>query len=288
MDTPGLGASALRKSWRCPSGSSAPLLSVRTVRSMSIVTTNPALRSGFERASTAAHPDLILDAPPDTMTLRGTVAKTAVCLTVLIAAAAWAWTREMSITVVLGLIFSTFAVTILISFRPTLARSAALAYAVLEGLAVGSISKWYADGQVFAGAEGAALIWSSLGLTAAVAICLLSVYATGVIKPNANFKLTVAAATSGVALFYVATIGLSAFNVSMPLVHSTGVWGIAFSVFVVVIAAACLVVDFDFVERGVEDGLPKHMEWFAAFGLMVTLVWLYLEILRLLAKSRSR
>ena len=111
---------------------------------------------------------------------------------------------------------------------------------------------------------------------------------SGLIKVTENFKLGVAAATGGIVLIYLATLVLGLFGVRMPFIHESGLIGIGFSLFVVVIAALNLVLDFDFIENGAERGAPKYMEWYAAFGLMVTLIWLYIEILRLLAKLRSR
>ena len=96
------------------------------------------------------------------------------------------------------------------------------------------------------------------------------------------------AATGGIGILYFLSFVLGFFGVSIPLIHSNGLFGILFSCFVVVIAALNLVLDFDFIEEGAERGAPKYMEWYAAFGLLVTLIWLYLEILRLLAKLRSR
>ena len=108
------------------------------------------------------------------------------------------------------------------------------------------------------------------------------------IKVTQNFRLGVVAATGGIALVYVVTILLSLFGVPFPFIHGSGLIGIAFSLFVVVIAAMNLVLDFDFIEQGANSGAPKYMEWYASFGLMVTLIWLYLEILRLLSKLRRR
>ena len=117
---------------------------------------------------------------------------------------------------------------------------------------------------------------------------LLFAYRSGLIKATENFKLGVVAATGGIALVYLATIVLGLFGIKIPMIHDSGIVGIGFSLFVVVIAALNLVLDFDFIENGVEQGAPKYMEWYGAFGLMVTLVWLYLEFLRLLSKLQSR
>jgi uncharacterized YccA/Bax inhibitor family protein len=113
-------------------------------------------------------------------------------------------------------------------------------------------------------------------------------YKTEVIKASENFKLIVASATGGIALYYLVSMFGGMFGFQLPLIHDNTTGGIIFSLFVVAIASMNLVVDFDFIEQGAEQRCPKYMEWYGAFGLMVTLVWLYLEILRLLAKSRRR
>ncbi len=125
-------------------------------------------------------------------------------------------------------------------------------------------------------------------LTFGTMFALLFAYRSGMIKATENFKLGVVAATGGIALVYLATIVLGLFGVRIPFIHDSGLIGIGFSLFVVVVAALNLVLDFDFIESGVEQGAPKHMEWYGAFGLMVTLVWLYIEFLRLLSKLQSR
>jgi uncharacterized YccA/Bax inhibitor family protein len=108
------------------------------------------------------------------------------------------------------------------------------------------------------------------------------------IKVTENFKLGVVSATGAIALFYVVSFLLSMFGISIPFIHGSGIIGIGFSLFVVAIAALNLVLDFDFIENGAARGVPQYMEWYAAFGLIVTLIWLYIEILRLLSKLRSR
>ena len=117
---------------------------------------------------------------------------------------------------------------------------------------------------------------------------LLLAYRSGVIRATENFKLGVVAATGGIGLVSFLSFILGFFGINIPLIHSSGTFGILFSLFVVVIAALNLVLDFDFIEEGAERGAPQYMEWYGAFGLLVTLIWLYLEILRLLVKLRSR
>jgi Predicted membrane protein len=132
------------------------------------------------------------------------------------------------------------------------------------------------------------IVMQAVMLTFGTLFALLFAYRSGLIRATENFKLGVVAATGGIALVYLASIVMGFFGVQIPFIHESGIIGIGFSLFVVVIAALNLVLDFDFIETGVEQGAPKFMEWYAAFGLMVTLVWLYLEILRLLSKLQSR
>jgi len=117
---------------------------------------------------------------------------------------------------------------------------------------------------------------------------LLFAYKSGLIPVTQNFKLGIVAATGGIAVVYLLSFILGLFGINIGFIHSNGLIGIGFSLFVVVIAALNLVLDFDFIEKGAESGAPKFMEWYGAFGLLVTLVWLYIEILRLLAKLASR
>jgi uncharacterized YccA/Bax inhibitor family protein len=132
------------------------------------------------------------------------------------------------------------------------------------------------------------IVSQAVFLTFGTLAALLIAYRSGWIKATENFKLGVVAATGGIFFVYLISFVLSFFGVSIPLIHGSGIFGILFSLFVVVIAALNLVLDFDFIEQGAEQGAPKYMEWYAAFGLMVTLIWLYLEILRLLAKLQQR
>ena len=129
---------------------------------------------------------------------------------------------------------------------------------------------------------------NAVALTFGVLGALLLAYRSGWIRPSENFKLGVAAATGGIALVYMVSMGMSFFGRTMPYIHESTPIGIGFSLVVIVLASLNLVLDFDFIERGAEVGAPKYMEWYGAFGLLVTLVWLYLEILRLLAKLQGR
>ena len=131
------------------------------------------------------------------------------------------------------------------------------------------------------------IVLQAVGLTFGTLLCLLGLYKSGLIKVTQNFRLGVVAATGGILVLYLVQMVLRMFGgTGMGFIHESGMAGMLFSAFVVTIAALNLVLDFDFIEAGAEHGAPKYMEWYGAFGLTVTLIWLYLEILRLLAKLR--
>lgn len=224
----------------------------------------------------------------NTMTVSGTVNKTAVMLLLLLLSASWTWslyyTGQGAITVapwVLGGAIGGLIVALITIFKKAWAAFTAPVYALLEGLVLGGISSLL---------EGRypGIVIQAVALTFGTLAGLLMAYRSGLIKVTQNFRLGLFAATGGIMLIYLATMLLGFFGIRMPYIHESGLVGIGFSLFVVVVAALNLVLDFDFIEHGAERGAPKYMEWYAAFGLMVTLVWLYLEILRLLAKTRSR
>ena len=224
----------------------------------------------------------------DVMTLQGTVNKTGVLLICAIATAAWTWNlflhsrspQTVMPLALLGLIGGLIFAVITI-FKKTWAGVTAPIYALLEGLVLGSVSAMFELRY-----PGIAI--QAVSLTFGTLLVLLLAYRSGLIPVTEKFRLGVVAATGGIALFYLATIVLGFFGIHFTTINGSGPIGIAFSGFVVVIAALNLVLDFDFIESGVAAGAPKYMEWYAGFGLMVTLIWLYLEILRLLSKLRSR
>ena len=154
-------------------------------------------------------------------------------------------------------------------------------YAALEGMLLGVVSLFFE--RTYPG-----IVFNAVGLTFGVLAALLAAYSSGLIRPSENVKLGIAAATGGIALVYLVSMGLGFFGKSVPFIHDSGPIGIGFSLLVVGIAALNLVLDFDFIETGAQRGAPKYMEWYGAFGLLVTLVWLYLEILRLLAKLQGK
>jgi len=246
-------------------------------RHLTLRSGNPALNtktfSGFDMTTGAS------------MTIMGTVHKTALGLLLLMSTALFTWnmpagdpraTGLMIVGMIGGLI-----VAIVTIFKHHLAKYTVPAYALLEGLALGGISKFFEVMYPGIVNQAVMLTFGTLG-------ALLLAYRSGLIKATENFKLGIVAATGGIFFVYLISWILSWFSVSIPLIHSNSNMGILFSIVVVVIAALNLVLDFDFIEEASEKGAPKYMEWYGAFGLLVTLIWLYLEILRLLAKLSSR
>jgi uncharacterized YccA/Bax inhibitor family protein len=224
----------------------------------------------------------------DLMTIQGTVNKTAFLLCCLLLSAGWTWNMFYSsgnpaavMPWMMGGAIGGFVVALITVFKKTAAPVTAPIYALLEGLFIGGISSIFE-------AQYPGIVIQAVGLTFGTLFVLLFAYKSGLIKATENFKLGVVAATGSIALIYFASIILGFFGIRIPFIHDSGPLGILFSLVVVVIAALNLVLDFDFIEHGAEGGAPKFMEWYAAFGLIVTLVWLYIEILRLLAKLRSR
>jgi uncharacterized YccA/Bax inhibitor family protein len=243
-------------------------------------TSNPALKEEYFRR----HPAV---AGEGVMTLNGTTTKSFLLILLALFSAAFTW-REylggnagiLTPAILVGGLGG-FIVAMLTIYKPHLAPMTAPLYAVLEGLILGALSARYE-------ARWAGLPMQAVGLTFMVFVAMLLVYRTGIIKVTDQFRFGVAAATGGIALFYLLSIVLSLFGVRIPLVHEAGVVGIGFSLVVVGVAALNLILDFDLIETGVEARAPRYMEWYAAFGLLVTLVWLYLEMLRLLSKINRR
>jgi uncharacterized YccA/Bax inhibitor family protein len=224
----------------------------------------------------------------EAMTLQGTVNKTGVLLICAVATAAWTWNlflhshspQSVMPLALLGGIGGLIVAMVTI-FKKQWAGITAPIYALLEGLVLGSISA-----MLEVRFPGIAI--QAVSLTFGTLIVLLLAYRSGLIAVTEKFRLGIIAATGGIALFYIVEIVLGFFGIHFTAINGSGAIGIGFSVFVVIIAALNLVLDFDFIETGVRVGAPKYMEWYGAFGLMVTLIWLYFEILRLLSKIRSR
>ena len=248
---------------------------------------NPALKdSTFLDLSSGS----VVAGDQGTMSLNGTVNKTGMLLLMTVLTAAFAWSQTMTPTgevapgamgYLLGGGIGGFILAMVTIFKKEWSPVTAPLYALVEGLFLGAISAIY-------NAQFQGIVLQAVMLTFGIMFALLLAYKSGLIKATENFKLGVAAATGGIALIYIATIVLGLFGIKIPYIHDSGLIGIGFSLFVVVVASLNLVMDFDFIESGVEAGAPKYMEWYGAFGLMVTLVWLYIEFLRLLAKLQSR
>jgi uncharacterized YccA/Bax inhibitor family protein len=223
----------------------------------------------------------------EAMTLQGTVNKTGLLLLCVVATSAWTWgmahsqTPEAAMPWMIGGLIGGFIVALVTIFKRQWSPLTAPIYALLEGLVLGGISAIFEKSY-----PGVAI--QAVGLTFGTLFVMLLAYKSGIIRATQGFKLGVIAATGGIAVFYLVEMVLGFFHVQVPAVNGSGLIGIGFSLFVVVIAALNLVLDFDMIETGVQNGAPKYMEWYGAFGLMITLIWLYLEILRLLGKARRR
>ena len=240
---------------------------------------NPALNKSsfdsFSRTSRGAEIN-------EVMTIKGTVDKTAIGLFLLIFSGYYSFAPGMTYLIPVG-IFGGLIVAIITIFKKEWSPITVPIYAILEGLAMGSIS--YMFNQAYEG-----IVMQAIGLTLGILASLLLAYRSGMIKATENFKLGVVAATGGIFLVYMASFVMSFFGASISVLDPTNssLMSIGFSLFIIVIASLNLVLDFDFIEEGAKKGAPKYMEWYGAFGLLVTLIWLYLEILKLLSKLRSR
>ena len=217
------------------------------------------------------------------MTLDGTVNKTAIGLILLMVAAYYTYSSQNLSLIWPGFIGG-FILAIITIFKKEWSPITVPIYAVLEGLALGGISSIYTH-------EYTGIVQQAIFLTFGIFFTLLFAYKTKIIKATENFKLGVFAATGGIAIVYLVSFVMSMFgggSLSVMDPSNSSLMSIGFSLFVVVIASLNLVMDFDFIEDAAEKGVPKYMEWYGAFGLLVTLIWLYLEILRLLSKLNSR
>lgn len=249
------------------------------------------MRSGNPALNDKAFQSLAFD-PSSRMTLQGTVVKSGILLAVVVASASYVWGLASSGSATPGAVFATFGlpgmlggliVAMVTIFKKRWAPFTAPLYALLEGLFLGAFSVYVQS--MF---PDVPIVLQAVALTFGTFFALLLAYTSGLIKATENFKLGVVAATGGIMMAYLLSFVLGMFGVDVPVIHSSGLMGIGFSVFVIIIAALNLVLDFDFIENGAERGAPKYMEWYGAFGLLVTLVWLYIEFLRLLMKLNSR
>ncbi len=226
-----------------------------------------------------------------TMTVRGAINKFGFLLFMVLAGAAYTWylyynnqPRAMNTLMWVGIIGGLISVLI-ISFKPTLAPYLSPAYGLLQGFFLGAISAILNDAfrEKYPG-----LVMQAVGLTFGVAIAMFLLYNFRVIKATQRFKSTIFAATAGIAIFYLITMVLRLFHINIPFMYDSSLLGIGISLFIVAIAALNLIIDFDMIERGADMGAPKFMEWYGAFGLLVTMIWLYIEILKLLSRFAGR
>ncbi len=250
-------------------------------------TSNPALGENTFRGFSGSQYGGSIDVTAR-MTLSGTVNKTGLLLVCVFATAAWTWYRflaardiaEIAPLLLVGVIGG-FICAMVTVFKKEWSPVTAPIYALLEGLALGGLSSMLE-------LRYPGIAMQAVSLTFGTLFVLLIAYSSRIIKVTQKFRLGVIAATGGIMVFYLIQMLLGFFGVRFLAVNGSGVVGIGISLFICAIAALNLVLDFDFIERGVNYGAPKYMEWYGAFGIMVTLVWLYLEILNLLTKMRSR
>lgn len=238
------------------------------------------LRKGFAREGVVDY--------GHTMTVQGAVNKAGILMVLLLAGAAWTWNLFFSTMdgavlapYIYGGAIAGFILALVTIFKPNISSYTAPLYALAEGLFLGGISALFE-----ASVPGVAL--NAFLLTGGILFVMLALYKLEIIRATPGLVKGIVAATCTIALVYVVDIVMGFFGVSIPMIHESGWIGIIFSLVVIGIAAFNLIIDFNFIERGAAEGLPGHMEWYGAFGLLVTLVWLYLEILRLLMKLSRR
>ena len=233
--------------------------------------------------------DNVFSTHGDAMTVRGTVNKFGALMVMVIAAASFTWSMFYKGVDVMpwmwGSMIAGFVIALIITFKKQWAPTLALGYALCEGLFLGAISAYfdYLFKESYPG-----IIMQAVLLTFGTAAAMYGLYHFKIIKATKTFKKVIIIATAGIGIFYLLSFVLRMFDIQMPFLHDNGLIGIGISLFIVGIAALNLILDFDRIEEGASYGAPKYFEWYSAFGLLVTIVWLYLEILRLLSKLASR
>jgi uncharacterized YccA/Bax inhibitor family protein len=266
-----------RAGWAAPDPRSANLAAEAALAGQQAPPTHPSLPGTYDR-----------------MTMGGVVTATAVLITLLLVAAAFGWQQVDVVRAGDGTVLATnfpswliipmlvgVGLVFLAVFKPHLAKFVAPVYALTQGLVVGAISAVYE-------AQWDGIVVQAVGATLGVFLVTLAMYALRIVRVTSRFRSTVIAATVGLMVFYLVAFVLSLFGVDFAMFTSPSWFGIGFSVFVAGLAAFNLFLDYDIIERGIAGGAPKSFEWMASLGLIVTIVWLYLEILRLLGKLRSR
>ena len=245
---------------------------------LSYRTSNPALNSNTFK-NVVKKDSLHLD---NTMTIRGTVDKTALALCLLVISGYYSFSQANSTLMMTGMGMGLLLLLTTI-FKKSWSPYTVPLYSISQGFVVGGISYFY-------NSQYEGIVLQAVLLTILVLFSMLFAYRSKIIKPTENFKLAVFSAIMAILLLYVIGFFAGLFGTGLSILdpRNSSLASIGFSVFVVVIGAFCLVIDFDFIEEGAERGAPKYMEWYGAFGLLVTLIWLYVEILRLIAKLRNR
>lgn len=225
----------------------------------------------------------------NTMTISGTINKTLILLLLVLLPAAWVWNQfyqtgqnpaAVQSWMLIGMVGG-FVLSLATIFKKNWAPITAPLYSIMQGLFLGGISSIFEKSYP-------GIVMQAVSLSIATLLVMLVAYQAGWIRPTEGFKWGVMAATGGIALVYFVSIILSFFHINVPFIYGSSLFSILFSFFVVGVAALNFILDFDFIEQGSRAGVPKFMEWYGAFALMVTLIWLYIEILRLLAKINSR
>ena len=243
---------------------------------------NPTLGEKAFQSVGTAHGDQV-------MTVQGSLQKFGFMLIMLMGTAFYAWKEFQGHGNVMPLMWTGliggFVLALVIIFKKNWSPYLAPAYALLEGLFIGTISAMYND--MFQ-AQAPNIIMNAVGLTLGTAVAMYVLYSMRIIRATERFKSIIFVAAAGIAIFYLIAMVLRLFGVEIAFLHEGSLLGIGFSLFVVAIASLNLILDFDMIEQGAAHGAPKYMEWYGAFGLMVTIVWLYLEILRLLSKLGKR
>ncbi|MDR0724449.1 MAG: Bax inhibitor-1/YccA family protein [Prevotellaceae bacterium] len=247
---------------------------------------NPAMKESiFEKAA-------LVSSPSGTMTVKGSIIKTFMLIAMTILAASYTWyivlyaNNPTAVTPWLwGGLISGLVLALIICFAPKTSPYLAPLYAAAEGFALGAISAFFE--QAFA-ERFPGIVSTAVTITLLTALVMLFCYQTRLIKVTNRLRSVIVIATISIGVFYLVVIVLNLFLVSTPFYHGASLLSIGISAVIVVVAALNLLLDFDFIEKGSQMGAPKYMEWYGAFGLLVTLVWLYLEILRLLSKIASR
>jgi uncharacterized YccA/Bax inhibitor family protein len=242
-------------------------------------TSNPILQGKFFETTTRTSSDV--------MTVRGTVNKTLIMLGLVVVAAAYTWGKFATMGAsaitpfLIGGAIGGLVLGLVTIFKQDWARITAPAYAICQGLFIGGLSATL-------DAQYPGVVIQAVGLTFGTMFCLLGAYLSGLISVTEKFRAGLLSAMGGLIVFYIATFVMGLFGVDTSFMSGGGIFSIGLSMVVVVIAALNLVLDFDFIDTAAQNRAPKNMEWIGAFGLMVTLIWLYIEILRLLTKLSQR